>query len=111
MRFLIDAQLPPALARWIAAQGFDAEHVADLGLEAAKDRVVWNYADRQGGIIISKDEDFAQRRALAAGGPAIVWLRVGNTRRHELLRWFATIFPRALAALERGDTLVEIRGP
>jgi len=26
MRFLVDAQLPPALARWLAAQGHEAEH-------------------------------------------------------------------------------------
>jgi predicted nuclease of predicted toxin-antitoxin system len=25
MRFLIDAQLPPALARWLAAQGHEAD--------------------------------------------------------------------------------------
>ena len=29
MRFVIDAQLPPALARWLAAQGHEAEHVGD----------------------------------------------------------------------------------
>ncbi|HSM28057.1 MAG TPA: DUF5615 family PIN-like protein [Thioalkalivibrio sp.] len=35
MRFLVDAQLPPALARWLSAQGCPADHVADLGMEAA----------------------------------------------------------------------------
>lgn len=35
MRFLVDAQLPPALARWIAAQGHEARHVADLGMAGA----------------------------------------------------------------------------
>jgi predicted nuclease of predicted toxin-antitoxin system len=33
MRFLVDAQLPPALARWLAAQGHEAAHVGDLGLQ------------------------------------------------------------------------------
>jgi predicted nuclease of predicted toxin-antitoxin system len=28
MRFLADAQLPPALARWIALNGHEAGHVA-----------------------------------------------------------------------------------
>lgn len=32
MRFLVDAQLPPALARWLAAQGHEAEHVGDIGM-------------------------------------------------------------------------------
>jgi predicted nuclease of predicted toxin-antitoxin system len=34
MRFLVDAQLPPALARWLAANGHTVEHVADHQLEA-----------------------------------------------------------------------------
>ena len=35
MRFLIDAQLPPALARWITEHGHEAEHVLDCGLAEA----------------------------------------------------------------------------
>ena len=111
MRFLIDAQLPPALARWIVAQGFVAEHVADTGLETASDRIVWNHASAVGAVIITKDEDFAQRRAMVVEGPAIVWMRVGNARRNEVLRSFASALPAVIEALARGDTLVEIRAP
>lgn len=35
MRFLVDAQLPPALARWLCANGHEAVHVGDLGMLAA----------------------------------------------------------------------------
>lgn len=37
MRFLIDEQLPTALARWIVSQGHDAQHVFDVGLGGASD--------------------------------------------------------------------------
>ena len=40
MKFLVDAQLPPALARWLREQGYDAQHVEDLGLRDAEDRVI-----------------------------------------------------------------------
>ncbi len=40
MRFLIDAQLPPALARWLSGQGHEAEHVADRGMQAASDSAI-----------------------------------------------------------------------
>jgi predicted nuclease of predicted toxin-antitoxin system len=30
MRFLIDAQLPPALARLLSSGGYHAEHVANI---------------------------------------------------------------------------------
>jgi len=37
VRCLIDAQLPPALARWLTAEGHDAIHVIDVGLAQAPD--------------------------------------------------------------------------
>jgi predicted nuclease of predicted toxin-antitoxin system len=75
MRFLVDAQLPIALARWLTAKGFEANHVSDLGLEAASGTDIWNYAVTDMAIIVSKDEDFAQRRMLSRAGPVVVWLR------------------------------------
>jgi predicted nuclease of predicted toxin-antitoxin system len=42
--FLIDAQLPPALASWLIQQGHAAQHVDDLGLRNADDIVIWNHA-------------------------------------------------------------------
>jgi hypothetical protein len=36
-------------------------------------------------------------------------LRCGNTRRQELLQWFELHFSALLAALERGEVLVEVR--
>jgi predicted nuclease of predicted toxin-antitoxin system len=108
MRFLVDAQLPPALARWLAAQGHEAEHVLDCGLVHAADAAIWDYAIRVGAVIVTKDEDFAQRKALEPGGPEVVWVRLANTRRRELLIRFETMLPRILQTLERGETLIEI---
>lgn len=108
MRFLVDAQLPPALARWLASQGHHADHVGDLGLAAATDRVIWDRALADGSVIISQDEDFAQRHALSADGPAVVWVRLPNGRRRDLLSSFDAILPSLLAALERGERLIEV---
>ncbi len=41
MRFLVDAQLPPALARWLTERGHHAQHVADIGMMAATDHQIW----------------------------------------------------------------------
>lgn len=108
MRFLVDAQLPPALARWLVEQGQHAEHVADVDLADANDRAVWAYAELHGAVIITKDEDFAFRRAREATGPQIVWIRVGNTSRRELLGWFRFRLPMIVDTLARGEALVEI---
>ncbi|MFO7641427.1 MAG: DUF5615 family PIN-like protein [Candidatus Competibacteraceae bacterium] len=58
-RFLIDAQLPPALARWLTAQGHPSQHVSDFGGDGTTDDEVWAQALRLGAVIVSKDEDFA----------------------------------------------------
>lgn len=106
MRFLEDAQLAPALARWLASQG--AEHVADQNLESASDAAIWDFAVGASAVIITKDEDFALRKARDEAGPAVVWIRLPNVRRRSLLAWFEKVLPDILSALERGETLVEL---
>ena len=108
MRFLVDAQSLPALARWLVAQGHEAEHVGDTGMQASSDIAIWDYALAASAVIVTKDEDFAQRKVLIDTGPAVVWLRLPNARRRDLLAWFETILPDVVAALARGETLIEV---
>jgi predicted nuclease of predicted toxin-antitoxin system len=111
VRFLIDAQLPPALAGWIRSQGHDADHVFDVGLARADDRDIWSLAVDSSAVIVTKDEDFARRRVVAKQGPQVVWLRVGNTRRSQLLDLFGAGFHDMLDSLDRGEILVEVQRP
>lgn len=109
IRFLVDAQLPPALARWLDLKGYPAEHVSSIEMMAATDSAIWTVAIETGAVIVTKDEDFAIRRNLATDStPAVVWIRIGNTRKAELLRWMETILPTIVKALENGETLVEV---
>jgi len=78
VKFLIDAQLPPAFARFLKTAGHNADHVEDAGLRNADDDTIWAYSISQAAVLVTKDEDFAQRRLLTTGGPAVLWLRVGN---------------------------------
>jgi len=99
--------MPPALARRLEALGHTAEHVADCDLASSPDSLIRDYADRVGAAIMTKDEDFAVHRLLGSG-PPVVWLRIGNTRRTILLQRIEVDLPAVLAALERGETLIEI---
>ena len=72
MRFLIDAQLPPALVRLIRDTGHECEHVADILMRDADDSPIWNYAVEHDAAIITKDEDFAYLKAVRSGGPRFV---------------------------------------
>jgi predicted nuclease of predicted toxin-antitoxin system len=108
VRFLIDAQLPPALIRVLNASGQEAVHVGDIGLLQAPDRDIWQRAAAMHAVLVTKDEDFIVMRALDAGGPAVVWVRLGNAKKRALLSRFVAVLPRILAALERGETVIEI---
>lgn len=108
MRFLVDAQLPPALARMLAAKGFEAEHVYDVRLGEAEDAIIWDHAANTEAVIVTKDEDFVSLITLRPHGPAVVWIRIGNTSRQALLEWFEPMLPAIVAALRSGEKLVEV---
>jgi predicted nuclease of predicted toxin-antitoxin system len=109
MHFVVDAQLPPALARLLSGLGHTAEHVADIGLRDADDSPIWDYAVRSQAVIVTKDEDFVQRHQQSRMAPVVVWLRIGNTSRRALLQWFEPLVPQIVALIENGDRIVEVR--
>ena len=78
MRFLFDQNLSHKLVLLLADQFPDCVHVRDVGLEAADDQSVWNYASSQGLAIVSKDSDMHQRSFLFGAPPKVVWVRLGN---------------------------------
>ncbi len=108
MRFLVDAQLPVALARWLTAKGYDSVHVADIGLARASDSEIWNFAISRDLVIITKDEDFPRRTILSKTNPRIVWIRLANSRKQTLLMWFESALPKIVNLLQRGERLIEV---
>lgn len=109
MNFLVDAQLPPALARWIASQGHEAAHVFDLGFHTADDPVIWERARNEQSVIISKDEDFVDHWLLSDRPVALIWIRKGNCSNRALLAWLEPLWPDALKRLEQGEKFIELR--
>ncbi len=108
MQFVVDAQLPPALVRWLTDQGYQAEHVGDVGLMAASDREIWNYTRKLGAVLVTKDEDFMALSLADPAGPPIVWLRVGNTTRRALLETVSALFAAVEGRLLAGEKIIEI---
>jgi predicted nuclease of predicted toxin-antitoxin system len=109
VRFLVDTQLPAALARWLQEKGHQAEHVLDVNLAQSKDSPIWQYAQEHGAVIVTKDEDFAEWVRRGRPGPAVVWLRLGNSSRRHLLVWLEPLLPLIVQKLEEQDRLVEVR--
>jgi predicted nuclease of predicted toxin-antitoxin system len=44
VKFLVDNQLPAALAHHLTSRGADCQHVLDAGLAEATDAEIWDYA-------------------------------------------------------------------
>lgn len=107
MRFLIDAQLPPALARWLGLRGHDAVHVADAGLLAGTDAAIATLAVQERRVLVSKDEDFLLLRL--PDRFVLLWLRIGNATNRALLDWLEPRWPEVERLLASGERLVEVR--
>jgi predicted nuclease of predicted toxin-antitoxin system len=108
LKFLIDAQLPPALAGWMRAKGHDAAALREIGLRDAADAAIWHHAFASNAIVVTKDEDFFLL-ATARPGSQVLWVRTGNLVNRLLLARFEQAWPEILAHLEAGIVVVELR--
>ena len=61
----------------------------------------------EGLVLVTKDDDFALRHP--PGGYNLVWLRCGNITNRALRAWLDERWEPLLAALETGETLIEVR--
>jgi len=108
--FVIDAQLPPSLAEALRAAGYDAVHVADLGLLTATDRQIWQEVSLRSAVLVTKDRDFSLRRAASDHGPVILWVRAGNAANRTLITQMMRALPEIVGAIERGEAVIEFVG-
>jgi predicted nuclease of predicted toxin-antitoxin system len=108
VKFLVDAQLPPALVRWLREAGHEAAHVEDAGLREGDDRAIWAHAQQTAAMILTKDEDFATRAQQRSDGPVVVWLRVGNTTNRALRAWIDPRLPGIVQLAAQGGRVVEV---
>lgn len=78
MKLLFDENLSHKLVRQLADLFPDSVHVREVGLKAADDPLVWDYAKNNDLMIVSKDSDMHQRSFVFGYPPKIAWIRLGN---------------------------------
>lgn len=109
MIYWIDAQLPPQLADWIKwTFKVEAYSLRDLGLRDAEDEQIFQQAQQQGIVIISKDSDFVEMVLRLGMPPQLLWVTCGNVTNRRLQSLLTQVFPKAQALLEAGEAVVEI---
>jgi predicted nuclease of predicted toxin-antitoxin system len=109
MRFLVDAQLPPALARWLGEHGLAATPARELGLRDSDDGSIWKFATDGHWTVLTKDEDFVARCIGNRTAPAVVWLRIGNCTNRVLFAWLEPLLPEIKSRLSAGEMIIEVR--
>ena len=78
MKLLFDENLSYKLAQLLEDLFPNSIHVRDVGLKAAVDPLVWEYARDNSLTLVSKDSDMHQRSFLFGPPPKVVWVRLGN---------------------------------
>ena len=109
MKFWVDAQLPPQLADWLAAEfQVDAHSLRDLGLRDAADWDIFQQAQQPGIVLISKDSNFVELVSRYGQPPQLLWVTCGNVTNRRLQAVFGSTGRAAINLLEEGQAIVEI---
>jgi predicted nuclease of predicted toxin-antitoxin system len=88
MKLLFDENLSHKLVQLLEDIFPQSIHVRDVGLKAADDPLVWEYAKNNDLILVSKDADMHQRSFLFGPPPKVVWVRLGNCSTSEVEELF-----------------------
>jgi predicted nuclease of predicted toxin-antitoxin system len=86
VKFLVDAQLPARLARFLNDAGHDAVHTSDLpGGNRSTDTGIAQFADSDGRVVVTKDRDFRDGHLLARSPRRLLVVATGNITNAALL--------------------------
>lgn len=85
MKFLVDAQLPRLIARWLNMAGFDAIHTLDLpDANLTSDNTILQIAMFEHRIIVTKDADFVRTFLFLHRPEKLLLISTGNITNSEL---------------------------
>jgi predicted nuclease of predicted toxin-antitoxin system len=89
MKFLVDAQLPVRLARFLQASGQDAIHTKDLPQKnSTSDTQINDISIQQERIVITKDSDFVNSFLTIQKPYKLLLITTGNIKNSELKELF-----------------------
>jgi predicted nuclease of predicted toxin-antitoxin system len=102
-RLLIDENLPFSLG---ARLGVDYIHASQIA-EQASDTLLWQKARENDWIVLTRDTDFFDRLLRHGVPPRVIWIRLGNVRKSDLLRFIEERWP-AIQQLIQSHDLIEV---
>lgn len=89
LKFIIDTQLPPKLAKFLRNKGFSAIHTTYFpNGHLLDDKTIIQIAIRDNLIIITKDSDFLDNYLIHGVPPKVLMLQFGNINNADLVNLF-----------------------
>ena len=109
MKFIIDAQLPFRLKKWLIERGHNAIHTDDLpDKHLTSDKEIIRIAGIEERIIISKDSDFYQYNLIKGIPKRLLFITTGNIVNKELIRLLELNFSTIEEHFSSGAKIIEI---
>ncbi len=107
MRFLADMGVAQRIVAWLRAEGHDAVHLRDQGLQRMPNGEIFEKAISEGRIILTFDLDFGEIVALSGGRrTGVVLFRLRNTRTPHVMERLKKVLKDSAQALEQGAIVV-----
>ena len=104
MRFLVDAQLPVRLARWLQEKGHDVLHTRDLPTgNRTEDSDVNELSLREARVVVTKDTDFVDSFLLTRKPHKLLLVATGNIGNEDLEGLFQGNLETIVSALDTSD--------
>mgnify|MGYP006287026393 CR=1 FL=1 len=103
MKVLIDMNISPVWEKYLSDKGFQARHWLNIGNPDAPDIELFEYARKNGEIIITHDLDFSIILALTKDkGPSVVQIRSQNIMSDEFGELLCSILDKYSKELTKG---------
>lgn len=109
MRLLFDENLSHHLVERLAAIYPGSQHVRQLGMKSAPDRIVLGYAEMMEMVLVTKDTDFDDLGILHSDTVRILRLDLGNCTTDDVERALRAVAPDLEALFDDGRIVSIIR--
>lgn len=84
MKLLFDQNISYRIVNKITAYFTDSIHVSSIGLSDSEDIDIWQFARREGFVIVTFDSDYYDISLINGCPPKVLWLRTGNLSTNEI---------------------------
>jgi predicted nuclease of predicted toxin-antitoxin system len=104
MKFLVDAQLPVRLAKFLTASGYDTLHTKNLPQQnATSDTEINDLSVQQNRVVITKDSDFVDSFMTIQKPHKLLLVSTGNIKNSELEQVFSNNLSKIIDLLKHHD--------